>query len=250
MTASEATLKALRELGLTEYEMNSYLALIDGGQTSASEISSKSGVPYSRIYDTLGNLERRGFIIVSKGRPTLYQAKSPKEIVKLVQLDWEEKLGRFSKVIVEELQPRFEQESPATTRDVWLMHGKAAILAKALGILEETREELLLSLPSFDLKDEQLNSVIESALGVKAKVKILTSTIPKKMIDLIPNNFEVRTRDRVFGAGVVSDRKHTLIMLSEGTQETDSLGIYSSHYIFADMAAAYFESLWKDSNPI
>jgi sugar-specific transcriptional regulator TrmB len=250
MSASEATLKALRELGLTQYEMNSYLALVDGGQMSASEVSSKSGVPYSRIFDVLGSLSKRGFIIVKKERPTLYQAKSPRECVKLVQLDWEAKLDRFSKVIVSELQPRFEQETPATTRDVWLLHGTAAILAKALEILEDTKEEILLSLPSFDLNDEQLSSVIDPVLGVKAKVKVLTSTIPKKMRDLIPSHFEVSTRDKVFGAGVVADRTHTLIMLSEGTEETESLGIYSSHHVFADMAAAYFESLWKDSTPL
>ena len=250
MSASEATLKALRELGLTEYEMNSYLTLIDGDRMTASDVSSKSGVPYSRIYDTLGSLSKRGFIIIYKGRPTLYQAKAPREIVRLVQLDWEEKLDRFSKVIVSELQPRFEQETQATTRDVWLLHGTAAILAKALEILDDTKEELLLSLPRFDLNDEQMSSVIDPVLSVKAKVKILTSSVPRKMRDLIPNNFEVSTRERVFGAGVVADRTHTLIMLSEGTEETESLGIYSSHHIFADMAAAYFESLWTDSKPL
>ncbi len=250
MSASEATLKALKEFGLTQYQIDAYLTLVDEGQLSASEVSKKSRVPFSRVYDVLGDLEHLGFLMVRKGRPTQYMPKSPQEVVKLIRLRWEEKLDKFSKVIEDELQPRFTQKSPATTRDVWLLHGTAAIIAKALSILEETREQLLISLPSLDSQDEELSAFIEPVLEVRAEVKILTSSVPKNMRNLIPSGFEVRTRDRVFGAGVVADRTHTLIMLSEGTEETDSLGIYSSHNIFADMAAAYFESLWTDSSPI
>ncbi|TFF91191.1 TrmB family transcriptional regulator, partial [Candidatus Thorarchaeota archaeon] len=77
MKVSENALKALRELGLTEYETSAYLALVDGGKMAASDISSESGVPYSRIYDVLGRLEEKGFVQIQRGRPTLYTAKAP-----------------------------------------------------------------------------------------------------------------------------------------------------------------------------
>ncbi|MGY5874358.1 MAG: helix-turn-helix domain-containing protein [Candidatus Thorarchaeota archaeon] len=250
MSASEATLKALREIGLTEYETAAYLTLVDGGEMSASDVSSKSTVPFSRVYDVLGRLESRGFIQLIKGRPTLYLAKAPSEVVKLVQISWTELLEKHSKVIVDELQPRFEQETPATTRDVWLLHGRSAILAKALETLESTREELLLSIPSLDVSESEVKSIVEGVLTVKVKVKILTSSVPRGMQNLIPSNFEVRTRERVFGAGVVSDRKHTLIMLAQSEDDAEFLGIYSSHFVFAEMASAYFESLWTDSIPL
>jgi sugar-specific transcriptional regulator TrmB len=41
MKVSENALKALRELGLTEYETSAYLALVDGGKMAASDISSE-----------------------------------------------------------------------------------------------------------------------------------------------------------------------------------------------------------------
>ena len=77
MSVSEATLKALRELGLTEYETAAYLTLIEGGEMSASDVSNKSRVPFSRVYDVLGRLDGRGFIQLIKGRPTRYISKSP-----------------------------------------------------------------------------------------------------------------------------------------------------------------------------
>ncbi|MFW9803969.1 MAG: TrmB family transcriptional regulator [Candidatus Thorarchaeota archaeon] len=252
MSVSDATLKALKELGLTEYETNAYLSMILGGpQMAASDISSKSQVPYSRIYDVLGRLEEKGFITISKGRPTLYTAKSPTEIVQLVRLDIERRIELASKQVVDELQPLFEQETTATTRDVWLLHGRASILAKALEMLDSSRDSVLLSVPTLALEAEDISPVIDKVLSVKAsRVRVLTSGVESSLKSIIPNGFEVRTRDRVFGAGLVIDNRQTLIMLAASDTEGEFLGIYSSAPVFAAMASAYFESLWSDSQPV
>lgn len=248
MTVSQNTIRALKQLGLTEYETQAYIALVSGGQMGASDVSSKSGVPYSRIYDVLGKLESKQIIQIKKGRPTTYVAKAPTEVIRLIRLDWEERYDHSAKHVVEELQPLFEQDIQVTTRDVYVIHGRAAILAKAMEMLDSAREEVLLSLPSFDLAAEDINAVVERVLGIKAKVSVLTSSVPESLRALIPDGFDVRTRERVFGAGLVVDKRETLIMLGGGEQEF--LGIYSSHAIFAAMANSYFSSLWTDSEPL
>jgi sugar-specific transcriptional regulator TrmB len=144
----------------------------------------------------------------------------------------------------------FEKETKVTPRDVWVIHGRASILAKAMEMLSAAKEEVLLSLPTFDLSAEDVDVVVERVLHVKAKVRILTSSITDTLKDLIPKKFEVRTRDRVFGAGLVVDHRNTLIMLAGGEESSEFLGIYSSHAIFAAMSSSYFESLWKDSTPL
>jgi len=250
MSVSDATLKALRQLGLTEYETQAYLALVGGGQMGASDISAKSKVPYSRIYDVLGRLEEKQFIIVKRGRPTIYVAKAPTEVVRVIRLDWEQKIEQSSQLVIDELQPLFEQETKVTTRDVYVMHGRAAILSKAVEMLASVKEEVLLSIPGFDLEMEDLTTVAENVLSVKAHTRILTSTVPDSIVPLIPSHFEVRTRERVFGVGLVVDEQQTLIMLAGGETDTEFVGIYSSASLFASMARAYFESLWKDSKPL
>lgn len=248
MTVSEATIKALKQLGLTEYETQAYIALVSGGEMGASDVSSKSGVPYSRIYDILGKLEEKQFIQTKRGRPTTYVAKAPTEVVRLIRINWEERIDESAKHVVDELQPLFEQEVQVSSRDVFVMHGRAAILAKAIEMLDSAREEVLVSLPEFDLATEDIDTVVERVLGVKGHVMVLTSSVPESFRSLIPEGFEIRTRERVFGAGLVVDRKQTLIMLAGGGEEF--LGIYSSHSIFAEMAGAYFSSLWRDSTPL
>ncbi|MHA1247259.1 MAG: TrmB family transcriptional regulator [Candidatus Thorarchaeota archaeon] len=250
LTVSETALKALRELGLTEYETAAYLALVQGGQMAASDVSQKSQVPYSRIYDVLGRLEEKGFIQIQRGRPTMYVAKAPVEVVKLVRLSWEERMERSSRIVVEELQPLYERETKVTTRDVFVIHGRAAILAKAIAMIESAREEIKLSLPGLDMGVEELDAIIEKMLDVRAPhVYILTSKVDESLVPLIPERYEVRTRDRVFGAGLVCDTRETLIMLT-ATGQAQFLGVYSNHVVFASMAGAYFDSLWTDSVPL
>ncbi len=250
MIVSEATIKALKEMGLTEYETAAYLTLIQGGQMSASDVSQKSKVPYSRIYDVLGRLEEKGFIQVQRGRPTMYVAKAPVEVVKLVRLSWEERLKRSSKAVIDELQPLYERETKVTTRDVFVIHGRAAILSRAMAMIESARDEIKLSLPSLDMSIEELDAVIEKILDVKAsRVYVLTSAVDDSIKSLIPHRYEVRTRDRVFGAGLVCDTRETLIMLT-GEGGSQFLGVYSNHVVFASMAAAYFDSLWTDATPL
>ncbi|MDH5782875.1 MAG: TrmB family transcriptional regulator, partial [Candidatus Bathyarchaeota archaeon] len=54
--------KVLRELGLTQYETRAYLALVDKGVLTASQISEYADVPYSKIYEVLASLEKKGWV--------------------------------------------------------------------------------------------------------------------------------------------------------------------------------------------
>jgi len=54
MSISDKTKKALEKIGLTSYEIRTFSALLKAGEQTASDLSQKSGVPYSKIYEVLG----------------------------------------------------------------------------------------------------------------------------------------------------------------------------------------------------
>lgn len=60
MDLSDKSRKAMEDLGLTSYEIKVYVALLESGSMNASEMSKKSSVPYSKIYDVLNSLEEKG----------------------------------------------------------------------------------------------------------------------------------------------------------------------------------------------
>ena len=72
---------SLRSIGLTDYEIAIYLTLISKGPMDARELSEASGVPYSRIYNILTQLEKdkKWIIKEEESRPSRYFAKSPDE---------------------------------------------------------------------------------------------------------------------------------------------------------------------------
>ncbi|MBS7634379.1 helix-turn-helix domain-containing protein [Candidatus Bathyarchaeota archaeon] len=63
---SEEVKAALKEMGLTEYEMRAYLYLLKAGLSTASQLSDEANIPYSKVYEVLNSLERRGWIKVRR----------------------------------------------------------------------------------------------------------------------------------------------------------------------------------------
>lgn len=59
MVVTDRTKKSLKEIGLTDYEISSYIALLEKGPCAASQVSREAVVPYSKIYDVLTSLEKR-----------------------------------------------------------------------------------------------------------------------------------------------------------------------------------------------
>jgi sugar-specific transcriptional regulator TrmB len=68
----------LHEMGLSDYETNAYLALLQQGSGTAKEISSAADIPQSRVYDVLERLETKGFVTVQPGRPKQFGSVEPK----------------------------------------------------------------------------------------------------------------------------------------------------------------------------
>ncbi len=249
MSISKDALEALKTLGLTDYEVAAYVTLITYGEMNASQISSKSGIPYSRIYDVLGRLENKGWIQINRGRPTGYLAKSPIEVVKIVKYNWEETLNRCSKIIIDELQPLYENSGEAITRNVWILHGKAAIAVKLFEMISNAEESIKFSIPNIDISEELISDVISKISRKKnIKMQILTTELSDKIRKVLPPNTEVRLWGKIFGGGLVIDNKYTMIILSESADSY--LAIYSDHILFAAIAANYFDSLWNVSRSV
>lgn len=67
-------MKKLMDFGLTEYQCRVYLALLDLGTATASQIPSISRVPRTRIYATMGQLHEKGLVEIIPETPLRYAA--------------------------------------------------------------------------------------------------------------------------------------------------------------------------------
>jgi sugar-specific transcriptional regulator TrmB len=69
----------LRRVGLTSYESEAYLALLQRREMTAEEISKMTSVPITRVYGTLEQLMRKGFARIVESRPKKFHAISPEK---------------------------------------------------------------------------------------------------------------------------------------------------------------------------
>ncbi len=71
----EQIIENLKELGMKEYEAKVYVTLIQKGPSTAQQVSKASGVPYSRIYDVLKELESRDWVLRTEEKPVVFKAR-------------------------------------------------------------------------------------------------------------------------------------------------------------------------------
>ena len=129
MSISDKTRKALEKIGLTSYEIRTYTALLKSGELTASDLSQKSGVPYSKIYEVLGTLEEKGWIGSDDSRPTKYFAKSPSTGLETTKQKMDSDFKENNSVIVNELIPLYEKSGTSERPDIWFLSGTINIAA-------------------------------------------------------------------------------------------------------------------------
>lgn len=243
---SEDAKKTLREVGLTEYETKSYLTLLERGTMTASEVSEHGGVPYSKIYEILNSLERKGWIEVEQGRPSRYFPKAPSEALEAARLRLEDMVGGWKHVVMNELQPLYEQRELMEKPDIWILRGEFSILAKLREMLASVKSELLIAVPEFakpfvDASVSTLGQIRTSGVNVKIMV---AGKWKEKELELIGY---ARVRDNLFGGGIIVDGKESLLFLGEADTNRNYTGllvIWSNHIGLVKFAREYFQLLW------
>src|SRR2546428_7388691 len=165
MSISEKTRKALKEFGLTEYEAKVYVSLIESGTQAASEVSRTASIPYSKIYEILGNLERKGWVETEQGRPSKYYAKAPATALEQSRIRFETTLKSSQTDAMGELQPLYERKGVQEKPDIWIVRGQNNILDKIRETLGRTRRELFVAMPVAP------DPIVSIALPILALVK-------------------------------------------------------------------------------
>lgn len=245
----EETWKVLRELGLTAYESAAYLSLVKGGALTASEVSESADVPFSKVYEVLNNLEHKGWMNIERGRPARYFAKPPMEALKAAKWKLEEKMRKCERIVSGELQPLYEKREIREKPDIWILRGKAGILAKLQEMLSKAGSQVMIAIPSFaeELTDEAM-PLLAGLRWSNVKVQVMITGKPVRKLQGLVSDMEVRERDDMFGGGVIVDGKEALLFLGE--EDKPSLVIWSNHIGLVKFAKDYFQYLWNSSKEL
>jgi sugar-specific transcriptional regulator TrmB len=246
MSISENTRGILREMGLNAYETDAYIALLEGGQMTAMDISREAHVPYSKIYEVLNSLKEKGWIKSSESRPFKYYPVPPIEATAFTKLRLEDKYHSWESAVAEELQPMYEKRELVERPDILILHGQQAVLAKLEEVLKKATKEIMIAAPAFArpliaLAESPLDSLKKT---VSVKFMAAGKTEDWGFLKKFTSVNELRIRDHMFGGGVIADGKEAMLFLGE---DKPSLIIWSNHVGLVGFAREYFQFLWDSS---
>jgi len=170
----EETIAAkLRELGLSSYAARSLVALLGNAPLSAGRICKVTGIPDSKIYYALEELDRARLVESQHGTPTLYKPlKFDQMISNLVRAEKEEHERRLHVVELfrKQAEPLAKARSePAQIELAYIVKGKRNIAERMLAAIEESRKELVLLISSKELLDAVAESMVRAR---KRKVRV------------------------------------------------------------------------------
>ena len=255
MSLSDKTRKALERIGLTSYEIKTYASLLKTGPITASDLSQKSGVPYSKIYEVLGTLEEKGWIGSDDSRPTQYFAKSPSTAMQTSRQQFESEFSCNESIVLTELTPLYEQSGTSERPDIWIVSGVMNIATKILEMVDSCRNEVMVAIPKVaeSLAKEALPKLrLLHDRGVDITI-LVSEDVDSETLKSLARVSKVKLKNGLFGGGIISDKRYVVLLLGEelGTSGSkEAVAIWADHSGLAGFAREYFEYLLKESKDV
>lgn len=136
---TESLVETLEEAGLSPYQANAYVALLELGVGSATEVARAGDVPSPRIYDVLRALEERGYVETYEQGTLRARAHSPSDVVDdLVARS--ERLERAAEEVEERWdQPELEENAASIVRRF------QTVLERASSFVDDASHQILLA---------------------------------------------------------------------------------------------------------
>ena len=193
MSGVDRLIKALRKLGLTEYEAKAYIASIELGEAEALEIARRSGVPRTRIYDILSRLESLGLIQRLLGsRPAVYIPIPPEKTLESLKNKLVEEISQA----LDRLKLMYASSKALSRCDVILLRGMQAYKA-GLDLIASAEEDVLARIVYLPLS--VFEKLVEKLRDAKRKdrkiylfldVRLLRREIPLEALEDVLREFD------------------------------------------------------------
>ncbi len=251
LETDERTVGNLMKLGLTKYEALAYLALVQLGSGTASEISRLSGVPVTKLYDVLSRLEVKGWVEILRERPMKFRAKPPDEVLSRAIEDLV-KAGEEAKTMLKEV---YERRLDMQRSDVWMVRGLKNVEDKMVSMIRRARRSIILTLSklALDLLDE-VSEMLMDAYWRGLTVRVLIGGLRKEP-DL--GGVEVAIMMPALGPEItiihsmaIIDSEELLLVLPIGIGEgrpRDVIGIWVRDESLAKLTEEYVDVVMKAS---
>ncbi|MFC1694055.1 TrmB family transcriptional regulator [Candidatus Latescibacterota bacterium] len=152
-------------LGFSLYEARAYSALVGENPLTGYELSGRSGIPRSKIYECIERLNRKKLILPLGGNPVRYVPLPPNDLINRLSNEFESSVKKLGSLLNEGME-----SDPVDY--IFNIGGYDEILMKAQEIIDSAEQSIDLSLWAPEI--ERLEKHIGSAVKRDMKVRLLS----------------------------------------------------------------------------
>lgn len=135
----EKLINQLEKLGFSTYECRTYIGLLKHSPSTGYEVSKRTRVPRSMIYEVLGKLLDKGAIYTVPTEPVTYSPVNPVELMERMKRDFDASFTFLSKELTS-----IESEQEVNT--IWRIKSSDFVLEEMTSLIQRAHKEVLLSL--------------------------------------------------------------------------------------------------------
>ena len=135
----EDLITELQKIGFSQYESKAYISLLKHSPVTGYEVSKRSGVPRSMIYEVLGKLIDRGATYLVPSDPVKYSPVPADEMIERIKVNME---STFS-YLKDNLNTIKQNSEPNV---IFHINGENAVMKEIHDIIQGVKNELWLSI--------------------------------------------------------------------------------------------------------
>jgi sugar-specific transcriptional regulator TrmB len=260
LAVEEREIVALRRLGLTEYESRLYLSLVKHGPTQASQLSFFGQVPRTKAYGAIKELHRKGLLRIIPGKPELYEASSPNEVL-FPLISKINKEMKDSEEVVQALAVTFEatkytkREAPKQSEEFWKMEGRQAIYNKLNQAMLDASKSINYStseiglIRAYKVHAEALERAQKRGATVRllAPITPTNTTIAAEFSEIV----DLKPTVRPLAHFVAIDSKQLVVLDcmpdDANTRAGHDSAIWTTSTLLVDLFERLFNEIWRST---
>lgn len=243
----------LKKAGLTSGEAKVYLSLLELGQSSITNIVTKSGVSTSKSYDILNRLEEKGLashVLISGVK--YFKAASPDRIIENLESkerEVKQTLTAIKEIIPTLIKKQKEKENDEEAEIYVGMKGLISVFNEETKWMEQTKgKSYAIGLTTGGKAGKQIDQYFERMQHKRDKLKLKTYIIASKnakgLFPYLEKSKQCSIKYLEAGSEMVSMNTYSDKIIIAIYSKKPFLFVIKSKDLAKDFKE-YFQSLWK-----
>jgi sugar-specific transcriptional regulator TrmB len=246
----------LKKVGLSEYEARAYMALLGLGPSGGIEISKKSDVPKTRVYDVLKDLVGKGLVELIQKKPMVFKAVKPEIGVKHLFESKIEKIKDAESRIIEAMKVVKEKPAAVPRIHEWIttVLGYKNMYTMVGEWMIKTKKELSI----FSVGEEipyLLEVAIKRAIAKGVNCRLIVTKYDEENKHILKRHAGLGLKLRHYPSTgewtfSVFDKEKAMINVRNPKIKEERISTFFEVPDLAKALAEYYETIWKKSKPV